>query len=85
MNGRYSLLITKRAKKDIDKLDIVAKKRLKKALLILKDKPFENSTKLVDLKLGSYRYRVGNHRIIFDIEKNNIIILRIGHRREIYR
>jgi mRNA interferase RelE/StbE len=41
--------------------------------------------KLMDKALGQYRYRIGDYRIIFDIEKDNIIILRIGHRREIYR
>ncbi|PIR80217.1 MAG: hypothetical protein COU25_01320 [Candidatus Levybacteria bacterium CG10_big_fil_rev_8_21_14_0_10_35_13] len=28
---------------------------------------------------------MGNYRIIFDVDKNNIVILRIGHRKEIYR
>ena len=38
---------------------------------------------------GSHRYRlrVGDYRIIytFDIEKNEIYLLALGHRREIYR
>jgi mRNA interferase RelE/StbE len=34
-----------------------------------------------------YRARVGDYRIIytFDLEQNNIHLLAIGHRREIYR
>lgn len=38
-----------------------------------------------DKSLGNYRFRVGNYRIIFDLIKNDIIILVIGHRRDIYR
>lgn len=36
---------------------------------------------------GRYRLRVGNYRIIyaFDLERNAIHLLAIGHRREIYR
>ncbi len=35
--------------------------------------------------LGSYRFRIGDFRVIFDIEKDEIVVLRVGHRREIYR
>lgn len=36
---------------------------------------------------GEYRIRVGNYRIIYDIQDQELIILvlRVGHRREIYR
>jgi len=81
----YQIIIAKRAKKDIDKLDVVAKKRLKLALLKLKEEPIKLSKKLIDLKIGQYRYRIGDYRIIFDLDGNKIIILRVGHRREIYR
>jgi len=43
------------------------------------------ATKLVDESLGQHRYRIGDYRVIFDVEGNNIVILRVGHRREIYR
>ena len=32
-----------------------------------------------------YRLRVGNYRVLFELEENNIIIYRIIHRREVYR
>jgi mRNA interferase RelE/StbE len=35
--------------------------------------------------LGSYRFRIGDYRVIFDVEGANLIVLRVGHRREIYR
>ncbi len=81
----YKIIITKRAKKDIDKLDIVAKKRLKKAMIKFQQKPLSQSKKLIDSRLGQYRFRVGNHRIIFDLDNHNIVILRVGHRKEIYK
>lgn len=41
--------------------------------------------RLVNSELGSYRFRVGDYRIICDIKADVIEIFAIGHRREIYR
>ncbi|MBF0317063.1 MAG: type II toxin-antitoxin system RelE/ParE family toxin [Nitrospirae bacterium] len=35
--------------------------------------------------MGNYRLRVDNYRVIFDIEGWDIVILRVGHRQDIYR
>ncbi len=34
---------------------------------------------------ATYRFRIGDYRVIFDWEETGILILRVGHRREIYR
>lgn len=81
----YKLLYTKTAFQDIQKLDTVAKKRIKKKLEEYSKKPFLYSKKLINSSIGSYRWRIGNYRVVFDIEKNSIIILRVGHRKEIYK
>ncbi|MFZ3063334.1 MAG: type II toxin-antitoxin system RelE/ParE family toxin [Actinomycetota bacterium] len=81
----YRLVYTDRAVKDIKKLDIVAKRRLKKALEKLVLSPLDHSTKLIDSQIGEYRFRIGDYRVIFDLVGEEIVILRVGHRREIYR
>jgi mRNA interferase RelE/StbE len=81
----YRLVYTKRALKDIKKLDSIAQSRLKLALEKFASDPLGYSTKLTDSKLGEYRFRVGSLRIIFDLNKKDILVLRIGHRREIYQ
>jgi len=83
--ARYRLIYTKRALKDIKKLDSIAQSRLKKALEKFVLDPLGCSTKLIDSKLGEYRFRIGNLRVIFDLDKKEIVILRVGHRREIYQ
>lgn len=35
--------------------------------------------------MGAYRFRIGDYRIIFNIEGENIVILRVGHRKSIYK
>lgn len=80
----YKLIYTRTAAKDIGKLDPVAKKKLKKKIEAFSKRPLSYARKLVDPRIGSYRWRAGDYRIVFDIEKEKIVILRVGHRREIY-
>ena len=81
----YKLLYTKTAAKDIQKLDTVARKRLKSKLEIYAKNPLFHAKKLIDFSLGTHRWRMGNYRITFDINIDTIVILRVRHRREIYR
>lgn len=81
----FELVYTKKAVDDIRKLDRLAQKRLAKRLLEFAKAPFQYSKKIHDSELGSYRFRVGDYRVIFDVDGKKIVILRVGHRREVYR
>ena len=81
----YKLIYTRRAIRDINKLETNFKERLGKTLLRYQSDPFKHAELLSDSDLGSYRFRVGDYRIIFDVEGDEIIILRVGHRKEIYK
>lgn len=83
---KYQILISASAKKDIKKLDPQIKKRIQKKLEYFADNknPLIFATSLVDSNVGSYRWRVGVFRIIFDIEGKTIVILRIRHRKDVY-
>lgn len=82
---RYKLVYTRRAERDIKKLDPKTKDRIGKILLRYREEPLRFADKLSDPVLGEYRFRIGDYRVIFDIEGDEIIVLRVGHRREIYR
>ena len=47
--------------------------------------PSTIAERLTESELGSYRFRVDDNRVIFDLEGDEIVVLRVGHRREIYR
>lgn len=81
----FKLLYTKTAANDISKIDPVAKKRIKRKIEEYNVNPLRYAKKLTDSRLGDYRWRVGNYRVVFDIKGKDIIVLRVGHRREIYR
>ncbi len=81
----YKILYSEPALSDIKKLDILLKKRFKKKIEIYSTDPLNYAKRLVNSPTGAYRWRIGNYRVIFDIEGKNIVILRIRHRRESYR
>jgi len=81
----YRLVYTHKAIRDIDGLDAGVKKRIGATLLRFKNSPLQYAERLTDPELGGYRFRIGDYRVIFDIEGNDIVVLRAGHRKEIYK
>ena len=56
---KYNLVYTRRAEKDIKKLDPSIKNHIGKSLLKLQSNPIVNSGKLSDPEIGTYRFRIG--------------------------
>ena len=81
----YKLVYTQRAIKDIRKLEQISKKRIGRALIRYEEDPLKYAEKLIDPRLGTYRFRIGDYRVVFDLEGNEIIVLRVGHRKDIYK
>jgi len=81
----YKIVLTKRALKDIEKIDIKTRANIGNKLKTLIDDPMKISIKLSNPVIGTYRFRIGDYRVIFDLEKDEVIVLRIGHRRDIYK
>jgi mRNA interferase RelE/StbE len=86
----YELKFLGRALQDLKKIDFPHQKIIKEKLLILAENPDilkNNINKLAGTKEDYYRLRVGNYRIIYEKRDTDLIILviRIGHRREVYQ
>lgn len=73
--------------KELKKLPKDIRKRIIKKLdyYISTDNPLHFADTLIHFEIGSFRYRVGDYRVIFDVEGEKIIILTIGDRKEIYK
>lgn len=86
----WKIEITGEARKQLKKIDAKDAQRILTFLgkrLATRDNPRELGKALTG-KLGElWRYRVGNYRIIARIEDDNVVILvvRIGHRSDVYR
>jgi mRNA interferase RelE/StbE len=81
----YKIVFTKRAMRDISKLEPEIKEKLGDALRRYGKDPLNYARKMIDPSLGSYRFRIGDYRVIFDIKGDEIVVLRVGDRKEIYR
>lgn len=81
----FKVVITHNALKDINNLTQDVKKRIASKIKEYSNDPIYYSRKLTDPKIGSYRFRIGDYRVIFDIEDETIIVLRVGHRKDIYK
>ena len=81
----YSIELTKLAKKQLRKLPKTVQVRLIAALERCRVRPHHFFERLV----GSphHKYRVGNYRIIAQIQQGNldILVIELGHRKNIYK
>ena len=78
---------TGRARKDAEALDSLTRKRIRKKLdwYMSHDNPLVFADSLTDFKIGQYRYRIGDYRVIFEVGGDTIYVTRINHRKEVYR
>ena len=86
--SHYHILITPKAQKELKKIDRSQLQRLDAAILKLELTPFPPGVKrIIADDVADYRIRIGDYRILYDVDVNNktIIILRVGHRKDIYR
>ena len=60
-------MYTHRAGRDVNKLDKQVKKRIGDTLTKYKEDPFHYAEKLTNPSLGTFRFRIGDYRVIFDI------------------
>jgi mRNA interferase RelE/StbE len=86
----WQLSFDKKALKKSKALDLSVRKRIKAFMedrVAIADDPRLLGKALTGDYAGYWRYRVGEYRVICDIQNETITILviEIGHRREVYR
>lgn len=87
---KYSVEYSKQAVKDLKKLDKYTRSLILGWIeknLVNCENPRLHGKSLVANHSGEWRYRIGDYRILAEIqdEKVIILVLQIGHRREIYK
>ena len=83
----FKLIYAKSVAKDLRKISKYNLPRIKEGVEELKNFPDISQIKhLHNHPLADYRLRIGNYRVLFDVnwERREIYILKIGHRREVY-
>lgn len=82
----YQLLIEKKAKKQLAKISEPEFSRIVEAIEKLAFEPRPTGAKKLSGRDG-YRIRVGNFRVIYNIQDKKLVILvlEIGHRKDVYK
>jgi mRNA interferase RelE/StbE len=83
----YEILLEKQAEKDLKNLSTQIFERVIPAIKDLSGNPRPSGCLKLKNSLQDYRIRVGDYRIIYEIDdKNQIVkVMRVRHRRESYR
>ncbi|MBU4224159.1 type II toxin-antitoxin system RelE/ParE family toxin [Patescibacteria group bacterium] len=83
----FNFEFKRKAAREIEKLSPQIRERILKKLQFysLQENPLTFAEKLKDQRFGEYRFRIGDYRILFDVKKNILLILKVGHRKEIYK
>lgn len=87
---KYQVVVSKKAKKELLKIDRQQSKMIWDWLYKKLDgcnNPYFSGKALKGNKKGLWRYRVGCYRILADVDDDKIIIniIQIGHRQGIYK
>jgi mRNA interferase RelE/StbE len=82
----YTILVERYAQKQIMKLDKKYIPIIKAAIANLADNPRPNGYKKLKGE-DAYRIRIGDYRIIYEIDDEIILItvISVGHRKDIYK
>jgi len=85
-NKRYTVVVTDKVRKIILKLPSSTASRIENSLLALEEDPRPSGCKKLKGRSG-YRIRIGDYRIIYEIEDNilRVIVIDLGHRKDIYK
>jgi len=81
----YTIIYSPSSLKQLEKLENNIRERILTAIERLRIRPESCDIKKL-VGMDCYRFRVGDYRIIFDLEKNElkILVLQIAHRKNVY-
>lgn len=85
----WTIEIERRAERELGRLDKHAAKRIVAAMRTVAtlENPRDRGKAMAGEWAGHWRYRVGDYRVIARIEDGRmvIVVIAVGHRREVYR
>ena len=83
----YAVRLKPRAERDLDRLPIQVARRIWQRLLDLEANPRPHGCMKLTGEEDAYRIRIGDYRVVYLIDDQGQIaeIVRVAHRREVYR
>lgn len=83
---RYDIAISQTAEKQLKKLNPDDQRRVVRAIVALADEPHPRGSRKLSGYDDVFRIRVGSYRVIYSVSGKRlvVIILKIGHRKDVY-
>ena len=83
----YTVIIERSAVRDLKRLSPSIRGRVDAHIRALADDPRPQGVEKLSGSESSYRLRVGDYRILYEIHDTilHVLVVKIGHRREVYR
>ncbi|WP_420642049.1 type II toxin-antitoxin system RelE family toxin [Candidatus Leptofilum sp.] len=85
----YEIRLSKQAQRFYEKADKLLVRKLNRCFNQLAQNPHEhpNIKRLRGELLGYFRYRLGDWRVVYEVEESQVIVIvtMIAHRRHVYR
>lgn len=85
--GRYEIEVSGTAEKQLKKLPADDQLRVVRAVLALAEEPHPRGSRKLSGYDDVFRIRVGRYRVLYSVVESRlvIIILKVGHRKDVYR
>ena len=83
----YRVELTRSAEKDLSRIDKSQIATIYRGLEDLADDPRPHGVKKLSGVDRTYRIRIGDYRVVYEIEDNVLLVLviRVAHRKDVYR
>ena len=83
----YTIQYTRPAREELEALSVEIQNRIVAAIDSLTENPRPRGSKKLKGGTNEYRIRVGNYRVIYEIDDKTVVVLivRIAHRKDAYR
>jgi mRNA interferase RelE/StbE len=83
--AEYLIEIVRSAAKELEALEEENRGRVIAAIQRLARDPFPEQSRTMKEAPGVRRIRVGQFRVLYDVEGLTVTVRKVGHRREVYR
>ena len=80
----YSVEFKPQAVKDLKKISLETRQRIIAKIEMMQEDLAGDVKKLTNFT-PEYRLRVGDYRVLFEVNQGRIVIYRVKHRRDVYR
>ena len=84
MPVRYTVILTDEVKAKLHAMPLPLRREIGHKLFLLEE-DLAGSVKKLKGSRNEYRLRVGDHRVLFELEGRTVTVYAVGNRKDIYR